>query len=86
MKVVRNEHPKGIAFFCDVKSGELLRVNDKPYDNIFMKMETFSDYDKYNAVNIETGYPSIFNDDMIVYPIFGEFVESNNYWGDDNYD
>lgn len=77
MKVVRNEHPKKFTF-CDVKSGELFRVNDKPCDNIFMKMETYSDHDNYNAINIETGYPNIFDDDMIVYPCCGEFVESND--------
>lgn len=75
MKVVRNEHLKRITF-CDVKSGELFRVNDKILDNIFMKIVTESD--NYNSVDIETGYPEIFDDDMIVYPVFGEFVESND--------
>lgn len=75
MKVVRNEHPKRITF-CDINAGELFRVNNKPCDNIFMKIATESD--NYNSVDIETGYPEIFDDDMIVYPVFGEFVESNN--------
>lgn len=75
MKVVRNEHPKRITF-CNVKSGELFRVNDKTCDNIFMKIATESD--NYNSINIETGYPNIFDDDMIVYPVFGEFIELND--------
>lgn len=54
MKVVRNEHPKRITF-CDVKSGELFRVNDKILDSIFMKIATESD--NYNSVDIETGCP-----------------------------
>lgn len=75
MKVIRNEHPKKFTF-KDIKSGELFRVNDKICDSIFMKMENYSDYDNYNAINIETGYPNIFDDDLIVYPVFGKFVES----------
>lgn len=38
MKVVRNEHSKKFIF-CNIKSGELFRVNDKSCDSIFMKME-----------------------------------------------
>ena len=75
MKVIRNEHPKKFTF-KDIKSGELFRVNDKICDSIFMKIEIYSDYDNYNGINIETGYPNIFDDDLIVYPVFGEFVES----------
>lgn len=83
MKVVRNEHPKRITF-SDINAGELFRVNDKPCDNIFMKIATESD--NYNSVDIETGCPAIFNDDMIVYPCCGEFVESNDSCDDDNYE
>lgn len=83
MKVVRNEHPKRITF-CDVKSGELFRVNDKILDSIFMKIATESD--NYNSVDIETGCPEIFDDDMTVYPVFGKFVESNDSCDDDKYE
>lgn len=40
------------------------------------KWKTYSEHDDYNSVNIETGYPNNFDDDFIVYPVFGEFVES----------
>lgn len=85
MKVVRNKHPKRINF-SDIKSGELfrVRVNDKIFDNIFMKISTESD--NYNSVDIETGCPEIFDDDMIVYPVFGKFVESNDSCDDDKYE
>lgn len=81
MKVVRNEHPKRITF-SDINAGELFRVNDKPCDNIFMKME--SESDNYNAVNIESGNPYILDGDRIVHPVFGEFVVSNDFRDDDN--